>query len=254
MSNYEFHRFRRSWTPAISLVHPSARPEEALKTMRAWLKASSKQAEIEYVICFDYGRHEIDVADYEPARVVWNYNLPCSVDATNHACQCAVGRVLVVISDDIYPCPLWDLKLKQIPRLWGEKECVVRVKTGGGADQRGLMAVQIANRTRYERLGYLFHPSYLSMYADDEFSLHAAQDGVVVEAPEITFPHHHWSHGGALHRPMDPVYAAQNGRERYAWGEQILRYRKARDFGPEMPDGIMEARRNQFYCIKETAA
>ncbi len=243
----DLHRFRRSWVPDFSVVHPSARPEEALSTMRKWLKAASRQVSLEYVICFDWGRHEINPKDYEPARIVWNYGLYCSVDATNHACECSIGRTLVVVSDDIDPCECWDRKLKAVDQLWGEKECVVRVSTGGTADARGLMAVQILNRVRYERIGYLFHPSYISMYADDEYSAHADDDGVVVGRPDIRFPHYHWAHQGELHRESDEVYALQNAPERYAWGEQIIQFRGAQNWRPEMPEGIMNARINHYY-------
>jgi len=234
---------QRYWTPCYSVIHPSARPEMWEDTRDKWIKAASNQANFEYVACFDFGRHQVDLERAKPARVVWNYGLHCSVDATNHAAACAVGKVLVVISDDIYPCENWDRELKKVKQLWGSEECVVRVKTGGTMDKHGLLTVQILNRKRYEKLGYLFHPSYLSMYADNEFTAHAEQDGVVVNT-DIVMPHHHWSNGM---RQMDPVYEAQNERSRYEWGEQIFGYRSQYEFAPEMPDGIMETRRDQFY-------
>lgn len=182
----------------------------------------------EYVVCFDFGAADsVTPEQAKPARLVRNLGRHCSVDATNWAAASAVGRVLVVISDDIYPCQNWDLELKKVGQLWGDKECVVRVKTGGVADARGLLTVQILNRRRYERLGYLFHPSYESMFADDEFTLHAERDGVVVNAPHITFPHLHWSTGD---RPMDDVYQRQNAPGRYERGEQNLRSRLAMNF------------------------
>lgn len=236
---------QRYWTPEFSLVHPSARPDMWEETRDKWIAAASNQANFEYVVCFDFGRHQVDGERAKPARVVWNYGLHCSVDATNHAAACAVGKVLVVISDDIYPCPNWDRELKTVKRLWGSEECVVRVKTGGTADRRGLMAVQILNRKRYEALGYLFHPSYLSMYADDDFSLHAMADGVVVDT-DILMPHHHWTTG---ERQMDEVYAAQNEKARYEWGHDVLQYRQQQHFVPEMPLGIMEARAAQFHAV-----
>jgi hypothetical protein len=181
----------------------------------------------EMVTCFDFGTCDVTPKEAAPARVVWNYGRRCSVDATNHAAACSVGRVLVVISDDIYPCNGWDQELKKIGHLWSDKECVVRVRTGGTADQRGLMAVQILNRRRYERLGYLFHPSYISMYADDDYSLHAERDGVVVNAPHILMRHEHWTTG---ERPMDEVYRRQNAPERYKQGEENLKRRIAAGF------------------------
>lgn len=222
--------------PDFSLVHPTARPAEWRKTRDKWIKAASSVADFEYVVCADFKDFGvITPKDAEPARLVWNYGKACSVDATNVAAQCAIGRVLVVISDDIYPCEQWDRKLKMIPQLWGDQECVVRVSTGGTADARGLMAVQIVNRKRYERIGYLFQPGFISMYADDDFSLHAEADGVVVNAPEILFKHEHWSTG---ERQMDEVYAAQNAPKRYQYGANLLAYRQANGFPTQNPESV----------------
>lgn len=220
--------------PDFSIVHPSARPHEWAATRDRWIAAASRRARFEYVACFDFGRHAVTPEEAHPARLVWNYGLWCSTDATNQAAACATGRVLVVISDDIYPCENWDVELKKAAPLWGDEECVVRVKTGGQADERGLMAVQILNRKRYERLGYLFHPSYLSMYGDDEYSLHAEQDGVVVDT-DILMPHCHWTTG---EREYDEVYRLQNAAERYEWGAAVLQYRRARQFPLETPTSM----------------
>lgn len=221
----------RAAIPRFTVVHPSARPDRWARVRDEWLNAASGQETIEYVVCFDWGMAEIDPDQARPARVVWNYGVRCSVDATNCAAAAASGKVLVVISDDIRPAHHWDKQLRKIPQLWGGQECVVRVKTGGSADARGLMAVQILNRERFERIGYLFYPGYVSMFADDEYSIHAQHDGVVVDT-DILMPHDHWSHGAA---EMDEVYARQNAPERYRWGAELLKDRIARGFPREYP-------------------
>lgn len=217
--------------PRFSLVHPTARPDRWARVRDEWLNAASGQETIEYVVCFDWGHVEIDPIQARPARVVWNHGVRCSVDATNCAAAAASGKVLVVISDDIRPAHHWDKALRKVPQLWNGQECVVRVKTGGSADARGLMAVQILNRERYDRIGYLFYPGYVSMYADDEYSRQAAEDGVVVDT-DILMPHDHPSHGAA---PMDEVYARQNAPERYRWGAELFKARSAAGWPREYP-------------------
>lgn len=221
----------RPATPRFSIVHPSARPNEWAKTRDEWLAAASGQETVEYVVCFDWGHADVSAKDAAPARVVWNYGVRCSVDATNCAAAAASGKVMVVISDDIHPAKHWDKLLRKVPQLWGGQECVVRVKTGGSADQRGLMAVQILNRERYDRIGYLFYPGYVSMYADDEYSIHAKGDDVVVDT-DILMEHDHWTNNA---RPMDEVYARQNAAERYRWGQALLTSRLSAGFPREYP-------------------
>lgn len=230
----------RNWIPEFSLVHPSARPAEWRITRDKWIAAASGELTFEHVVCFDYEQFgAVTPKQAEPSRLVWNYGKACSVDATNVAAQCAVGRVLVVISDDFYPCEHWDQRLKAIPELWGEKECVLRVSTGGTADQRGLLTVQILNRIRYERIGYLFHPGFASMHSDDDFTLHAERDGVVVNAPDVLFRHEHWSTG---ERPMDSVYERQNAPKRYQFGSALLKWRQENGFPAQIPPPFYEVR------------
>ena len=226
--------------PDFSLVHPTARPAEWRTTRDLWLRAASPDVSLEYVVCADFEQYgAITPKDAEPARLVWNYGKACSVDATNVAAQCAVGKVLVVISDDIYPCEHWDLRLKEIPQLWSGDPCVVRVKTGGTGDDRGLLTVQILNRARWDAVGYLFHPAYVSMHSDDEFSIRAEQDGVVVNT-DILFRHEHWSTG---ERPMDAVYRRQNAEPRYKFGAALLKWRQSNGFPAAVPNPFWEARK-----------
>lgn len=117
---------------------------------------------------------------------------------------------------------------------------MLKVSTGGTADARGLLTIQILNRKRYERFGYLFHPGYVSMRADDEFSEVAERDGVIVDATHLMFPHCHWSHDPSV--VMDEVYQRQNAPARYKFGEALYQWRRARQYEIEMPPGFMAAR------------
>jgi hypothetical protein len=232
---------RRDWVPDFSLVHPSARSQEVWQYTRdLWLAAASGEYSVEHVVALDWGSPVPKGGD--PSRVVWNYGSHCSVDATNVAAQCAVGKVLVVISDDILPGLInWDRSLKKIPELWEDRETVVRVKTMGIADESGLLTVQILNRKRYESQGYLFHPAYVSMHSDEEFTVKAEMDGVVVDARHITFYHDHPTTPGSNKAP-DEVYARQNDRLRYQYGAALLKFRREQGFPREVPDYLMEAR------------
>lgn len=210
-------------------MHPSARPDEFCATRDKWIRAASKTADYEMVCCFDYGA-DMTPERAAPARLVHNYGPKCSNDATNVAAAASIGRILVVISDDVFPCENWDLELLKVRQLLSSNPCVVQVSTGGTADQRGLLTVQILNRARYDQVGYIFHPSYISMFGDDEFSEHARRDGVLVQALDITFRHEHWSNPGAAGKPTDEVYRKQNDPSRYQYGQALYTYRAKHGF------------------------
>lgn len=227
--------------PTFSIVHPSARPDQFCATRDKWIRAASRTADYEYVATFDFPS-ELTAEQVAPARLVPNYGPRCSNDATNVAAAASIGRILVVISDDIYPCEHWDLDLLSVRELLGSKPCVVQVSTGGTADDRGLLTVQILNRARFDQLGYIFHPSYISMYGDDEFSEHARRDGVLVQARHILFPHEHWSNPGAAGQPTDEVYRKQNDPSRYEYGRRLFMYRAGKDFPKHMPADLMKTK------------
>ncbi len=90
----------------------------------------------------------------------------------------------------------------------------------------------ILTRARYLQHGFMFHPDFeaAAMYSDNYFTDRAYRDGVVVEARDIIFEHHHPAFGKA---PMDETYAAQNAPEKYAAGKAIY----DRLTGPS-PEGV----------------
>lgn len=77
------------------------------------------------------------------------------------------------------------------------------------------------------------------MHSDDEFSIRAAQDGVLVDAPDILMRHEHWTTG---ERPKDSVYERQNAPARYKYGAALLRWRQENGWPAMVPPPFLEAR------------
>lgn len=233
----------------ISIIHPSARPEKALETWRKWMASASclHGSSLHYVVCFDYGvdppefpcefwtggydSYEGEKVFAKP-QVVVNYGRKCSVDATNVAATYArlysPQDFMIVISDDVSPCDGWQ---RLIP--YSFKPCVTAVDTMDQEDPTHTLTVQILNRARYEQLGYIFHPDYTSMYADDEFTEHAKRDGVLVEALHIKMKHERFE--------RDEVYERQQGDARFAWGKALLEHRRKHGF-PRVTPGLASMR------------
>ncbi len=94
---------------------------------------------------------------------------------------------------------------------------VLAVSDGHRTDD--LLCMAICTRAWVEHWGYLFHPAFLSMYSDNEFSERAWRNGHVIDArPRLTFEHFHPAFGGAA---IDSTYAATNAQERYQQGERV---------------------------------
>lgn len=220
----------------FSICHTTARPKGWQESYRAWMAAHSGKGisglgwcDLEYILCMDR-RWGFTAEDAHAARkagitVVWNTVRKCMVDGYSYAVAASHGCVLILNSDDMFPCPNWDEVLAEPIWSAGKRlDYVVQVSSNTPADARGLMVLQILSRGRYERLGYALYPEYESMFADDDFSEHARHDGVVIDARHLVFEHRH---KGVF---TDAVYQHQNRTESYALGERVIARRRAEGF------------------------
>jgi hypothetical protein len=176
------------------------------------------------------------------------------VAAWNAAAAESSGHVLVQLSDDWIPCHDWDALIfealekataarmigtgpamdpKLHPELVGATPLVLAVHDGARRD--ALLCMAILTRARYlaqvdgypidilkRPTPYLFSPEYFGVFSDNEFTVRAYDDGVVVQAQHIVFEHRHPVFGKA---GMDATYARQNDPARYREGLEIFNRR-----------------------------
>lgn len=239
--------------PLFSILHTSARPNKWREIYDAWIKAAVNPEQVEYVLCVDerWGfTREMFVEQFDAMarlqprdiKITWNTQRRCYVDGVNTAAQASTGRILIVNADDQYPCEGWDQKLELALAKCGgftsvlgleEADYVVEVSTGTVDEHnRGILVMPILSRARYERLGYVFYPEYESMYADNDFCEHARQDGVIIDASYLLFPHRHpYNEGNQAIDTWDEQYRAQNRQEAYRLGHTLFRWRRNIRFG-----------------------
>lgn len=217
-------------TPLFSICHTTARPQEWRKAYDAWLAHAAWPKEVEYVLVIDQRWGFTELPQLRPQdKVRWNTGSKSLVGGVNIACVAATGTVLIINSDDIFPQARWDWELDRVLDSHAEYEdFVIETRSNTPADARRLMVCQILSRARYNRLGYGLYPGYDGMYADDDFTEHARQDGVVIDARHITIEHRHPSVCKDVQH--DPVYEWENRAESYAAGEALLKRRRVQRF------------------------
>jgi Glycosyltransferase like family 2 len=218
----------------FSVCHTTARPAAWAKAYDAWRNAAT--GSLEYVLCMDErwgfsrGWKFFDVDHL----VVWNAGRKCAVDGWNTAFQAATGDVLIMASDDMFPCQNWDVLLA---RAIGDRDPLkedfaIRVNTPNPNQGRDLFPT-IISRARYERLGYALYPEYDCMYADDDDCEHILLDvregrTTLIDARStIMFEERHPSFSG---EKTDAVYDHQMRREAWTLGAEILQRRRAARF------------------------
>jgi hypothetical protein len=223
-----------------ALLHPSrGRVARAREALLEWRGRSSGTHPTEYLLSVDEDDPDLPayggLAREQGVRLVTGRNRSL-VDAANRAAGLASADLLIVVSDD-FGCPeRWDEALAQV--VGGRLRSAVLVHDGlAGA----IMTLPILGRDWYRELGYVYHPGYFSLFADDDLTFHARSLGILIDARHLVFPHRHCSAGLS---PEDATYRRQNELRHYWAGWRLFERRRVVGFGARRAG--LEARRRQL--------
>jgi hypothetical protein len=106
--------------------------------------------------------------------------------------------IVIILSDDMVPrVDDWDKEIsdameKHFP---GRDGCVYF--DDGSHSAKDLITLSIVGRELYNRLGYLYHPDYKSLYCDNEFTEVVKNLGVSKYIDKKIITHEHWSIEGS---------------------------------------------------------
>lgn len=218
--------------PIFALCYTSCRPECIGEVITLW-NGRASLGDLEWVVSVDSGAREkvsrktiealaqpfpltLCVQNEPPFNAVRGWNLAAAQSS---------GYAVIAVSDDFVPPFGWDKLLFEIEEgNWVDREAAILVHDGYAGD---ICTLPIITRARYDALGYLFYPGYESMYADTELTLHARQDGVLIDARAIRFEHRHPDCGKRKADVHDRVHGSP---ERYARGRKLFTFRRAIGF------------------------
>jgi len=135
--------------------------------------------------------------------------------------------ILVCASDDMNPqVDNWDEEIAQamqehFPDLDG---CV---HFNDGNTNGSLITFSILGRELYNHFGYIYHPDYKSLYADDEFTQEVTRMDKVQYIDKIKITHDHYGEEGNVNSG-DFDYSAEKtlhyaGRDGYVFSERLKR-------------------------------
>ena len=208
----------------FSLIHPSmGRPEQALACFNTW-RGFASDVGIQHIVSLSANDPTIDTytslftTDDSAVIVSPATNM---VAASNIAAERADGDVLILISDDMFPPMGWANKIT--PYLDVDWPVVLQVHDGIRDD---IMTLPIMNRAAYDRLGYLYHPDYLSMFADNDLAETAKAQGWYVKC-DVRFEHRHYTVGKA---ELDETYRKENSKTKWDHGQRVYERRKRDGF------------------------
>lgn len=214
----------------ISIIHPSrGRAKQAFETAKRWID-NSVNVHFEYILSLDYDDDQL--SEYKTLfgshsndfLLLIDDNRQSAIEAINWGAQKATGDLIIVISDD-FDCPIrWDELLKK--EVSGKSDFVLKTQDG---IQKTLVTLPIVDRVWYERYGYIYHPDYRHMYADQELTSVAIMTGRFLQS-DLIFPHLHYTVGKSQRD-----YINEKNDSTYAQGNEVLIQHRANNFGIDNP-------------------
>lgn len=180
-------------------------------------------------------------------KLVRNTGRDCVVDQINAGAAASTGELLLGIMDDLEAPEHWDTKLLALIDDAGVDGYCPEAVIDLTGEPTEWIVYSALTRKRYEKLGYILHPEFESMYADNHYSKMAHLDGVVISGRHLGFRHNHpmFNRG-----ELDEVYQGQNHPAKYFHGRNTL----ARLMGDPVQKAIAVCLPGEWYQASWTAA
>lgn len=197
----------------ISCLHATARPEQGINCYLEWRSKAKDFSRVEWIFGIDVDdsvtfSHVAKFIANEPfdVRIALNRGYRTCNAAVNVCAMHSIGERLVDVCDDV-GCPQdWDeIIIKDIPD--STKDVFVRYGDGQNSE---LCPHPVISRARYDKKQYFMHPDYNAFhgFCDEDATLRAKKDGVMIERLDTVFEHRHPAFGKAQ---WDDIYKRGSG-------------------------------------------
>ena len=214
-----------------------SRPVRFTQILEKYVQMSNHPEEIEYLISID--EDDFQMNSYKIEQMC--------VGITSGRIKYVVGRSsckIEAINRDIHMVKEWDILLNgaddMIPVVQGWDD-VVREKFEqnfiGSAGcvhfldgtHPKLCTMSIMNRMAYNETGWIYHPSYISLWCDQEFTDYWSKSNRLLCVNQILFEHRHpAAHSKEKHK-LDALYI--RNEDKRLWNADEANYRKRKEQG-----------------------
>ena len=233
----------------FSVIYASCRPAEIRKHFDLWRSVTVNPHQVEFIVTVD----ELDPASQEAAReiagstasrefsdvkvvIVPSPSRNCIV-AWNTAARIATGKVFMVTSDDFkvpknWDKSIWDLESPSHGKEWKNAPYIIHTDDGHTSIRHDIFTFPIMTRAWYYKYGYIYHPSYVELFGDQELGCCGRRDNAVLEATHLKFEHIHYT---VQKRKADEHDERHCTREAWNKDEANFNARKAANFPIQWP-------------------
>jgi hypothetical protein len=182
----------------ILLKFPTkSRPKQFIETLRLYKETCDKPYNVQVLVSYDSDDKTMSQAVVLEAKKIFDKTV-CVIGSPQGkiaACNRDMELVhdwdiVILVSDDMIPqCKGWDSEI--ISKMPADLDRVLFFNDGYLGKKLNTMC--ILGRKYYERLGYIYHPSYQSLWADNEFMIVAEKLGKQDYFDLCLFKHEHFS-------------------------------------------------------------
>jgi hypothetical protein len=152
------------------------RPAQFLQTLREYYTRAKDNSKIEYLISYDKDDSKMNQNIIDQANSI-GLNIKCVSGYSKskiHACNRDLEKaedwdIVVLVSDDMFvQVDGWDEIIRnKMKEFYSDTDGCLWFWDG---HQERICTFTIMGRKYFERFGYLYHPSYASLWCDNEFT------------------------------------------------------------------------------------
>lgn len=212
------------------------RPVKFAETLRGYIDNAANNKDIHYMITVDDNDHSMKSAsignllDSYPNVSVHSGMSLSKINAINRDLyKCPVEWDMLVLASDDMICQqhAWDTILRmEMVANFPNTDGVLWHWDGDPNTKGKLNTMCILGRKYFDRFGYIYHPSYTSLWCDNEFTEVARKLNKVYFSEQILFKHVHFSNTPGL----QPDALMQRTQGFYHADEHVYKKRAARNF------------------------
>lgn len=138
--------------------------------------------------------------------------------------------LVMIYSEDIVSPQGWDKLLQDIAEKIDNEVYYIHISNVQNAQNCAI--IPLLSRGFYKKLGYVFYPEYISMYADNELIIVAKKLGILHDVNIPGFSHQHPAWGL---NEWDDTYRRSNQSNNYNQGCDLINRRMATNFDNLIP-------------------
>lgn len=210
-----------------------SRPEQFLKTLSEYYRKAKDNSKIEYLISYDLDDSKMSAGIIAQAQSLGS-NVKCiggnsksKIDACNRDITKPYNwDILLLVSDDmIVQVDGWDEVIRsKMKQAYKNTDGCLWFYDG---HQKRICTLSCIGRKYYERFEYVYHPDYMSLWCDNEFTDVAQSLGKITFFQDIIIKHDHPAWNAKV--KQDDLYRVNEGF--FLRDQSVYNKRRSINFG-----------------------